>query len=55
MKETAARHVKSLKKRKWWQRVLLWTGAGLGGILLLVVCGFLVVFYTPFFPHSRPS
>lgn len=53
MKESSARHVKPKKKRRWWQRVLIWTGVGLGGILLLVVCCFLVVFYTPFFPQTR--
>lgn len=33
--------------------VLKWVGISLGGILAVVIIGFLTVFYTPFFPDTR--
>ncbi len=32
---------------------LKWVGIGIGGVLAVVVLGFLTVFYTPFFPEAR--
>lgn len=33
--------------------VLKWTGISIGGLLAVVILGFLTVFYTPFFPAAR--
>ncbi len=33
--------------------VLKWVGISVGGVLAVVVLGFLTVFYTPFFPEAR--
>ena len=34
-------------------KVLKWVGIGIGGLLAVIVIGFLTVFYTPFFPKAR--
>lgn len=34
-------------------KILKWVGIGIGGILAVIVIGFLTVFYTPFFPKAR--
>ena len=41
----------SLKRRLL--KVLNWVGISVGGILAVVILGFLTVFYTPFFPAAR--
>lgn len=46
-------HNKPKQKKPWWKRVLFWTGISLASVLGLVICGFLVVFYTPFFTKTR--
>ena len=35
------------------RKILKWTGIGLGGVVAVVVVGFLTMFYTPFFPEAR--
>lgn len=34
-------------------KILKWVGISLGGLVAVVVLGFLTVFYTPFFPEAR--
>ncbi len=34
-------------------KILKWVGIGLGGVVAVVVVGFLTMFYTPFFPEAR--
>ena len=53
MKEQNARHAKPKTPKKWWKRALFWTGISLASLLGVVICCFLVVFYTPFFPQTR--
>lgn len=53
MKTQRLQHGKPKQKKPWWKRVLFWTGISLASVLGLVICGFLVVFYTPFFTTTR--
>lgn len=52
-KKNVPRHGKQRERKPLWLRILGWTGVGLGGLVVLIVAFFLIVFYTPFFPNWR--
>ncbi len=52
-KNKGPRHGKAPDKKPLWLRILGWTGVGFGGLIVLTVAFFLVMFYTPLMPDMR--